>query len=241
MALPMIAAWERHVIAPKDDRIDHPAAHALSYFTRYPLLRSEDSDTFRGCTPAQKIARAKTTKAKSDVSLVGKMAGFEIYDVITHFEGEGNTTWKFILVQTGPGRFREIYHLEPNQVDSRVEPSIVVNSNGESFFRTRDWVGGNGGYTYEEYFSLDRDGPIRIDLGPIGKAAAAVVPSDIGQSMGPQGADWSNPEDLAKSIFSVPVVGKNLRYCSGFIHVRFGVEHGRIIVLGATYDAEAEH
>ena len=169
------------------------------------------------------------------------MAGFVIYDVITHFEEEGSTTWKFILVQVGPDRFREIYHLEPNQVDSRVEPSIVINSNRESFLRTRDWVGGNGGYTYEEYFSLDRDGPIHIDLDPIGKAAGAVVPSDIGQSMGPQGADWSNPDDLAKSLFSVPVVRKNLRCCTGFVHVRFRVAHGHIIVLGATYDAEAEH
>jgi hypothetical protein len=241
MALPMVAAWKRHVITPEDDRIDHPAPHALSYFTRYPLLRTEYSQVCWGCTPTQKTARAKATKAKAEVSLVGKVAGFAIYDVITHFEEEGSTTRKFILVQTGPDRFREIYHLEPNQWDSRIERSVVVEGSGDSFLRTRDWVGGNGGYTYEEYYWLDGNGPHPIDLSPVKEAAAFVVPSDIGQSMGPQGADWSNPEDLAKSIFSVPVVGKNLRCCSGFVHVRFRVEHGRIIVLGATYNAEAEH
>ena len=239
--IPLSAAWERHVITPEDDRIDHPAPHALSYFTRYPLLRSEYSQVFWGCTPEQKIARAKATKAKAEVSLVGKVTGFAIYDVITHFEEEGSTTWKFILVQTGPDRFREIYHPEPSQSDSRIEPSIVVKGSGEFFLRTRAWVGGNGGYTYEEYYGFNKYGPIHIDLSPIGKAAGFVLPSDVGESMGPEGTDWSNPEDLAKSIFSVPVVGKNLRCCIGFVHVRFRVEGGHIIALGATYDAEAEH
>ena len=80
------AAWLRHVMTPKSEWFDTPAPHPLSYFTDYPMLRDASGDFCYLCTPEKKLAEAKKVKVKTDLTLVGKLAGFAIYDLYYHFD-----------------------------------------------------------------------------------------------------------------------------------------------------------
>lgn len=230
---PASAAWERHVIAAPANRIDHPQAHSLAFFTRYPLLRTEDPSAFGNCTPEQKLAKAKSTKATAEVSLAGKLSGFAIYDVIVHFE-EDSASWKFILVKIGPNRYREIYHLEAGFMDE-IKHSAVVRIGDRHILRSVDTVAGNGVATYQAYFWFDKDGPTWIDWTPIWNAARLAAPSD-GRTME---KDWNSAKDLAH-FFRVPIRGTNdYTCCSGSVDVKFVINHGRIQVVEAKYNPDA--
>ena len=235
--LPLVAAWERHVVAGGDETIDHPQAHSLAFFTRHPLLRSEDPNTFRNLTPEQKVAKAKNEKSTVEVNFVGTVRGFTIYDVLIRFERPGGDVWKLILVKIGPDRFREIYHLEA-AYDTQIEHPFVAKVGTEYILVSRDVFAGNGVETCQAYFWFDKDGPTWINWSPIWQAARSVAPKD-GWAIE---VNWSDRQDLIKSTFPVPVRGEgDSTCCRGFVHVRFSLERGHIIVLGATYDADAEH
>lgn len=53
--------------------------------------------------------------------------------------------------------------------------------------------------------------------------------------------DWNNLEDLRRSTFHVPVRdSEHWTCCAGYVHVTFRIDHGRIVVTEAKYDADAE-
>jgi hypothetical protein len=236
MTLPVVAAWERHVVAGGHETIDHPPAHSLAFFTRQPLLRSEDPNTFWNLTPEQKVAQAKSEKATVEVNFVGTLRDFAIYDVLIRFE-QAERVWKLILVKIGPNRFREIYHLEA-AYDTEIEHPFVAKVGPEYILVSRDVFAGNGVETCQAYFWFDKGGPMWIDWSPIWQAARSVAPKDSWVIE----VNWSSRQDIIKSTFPVPVRGDgDSTCCRGFVHVHFSVERGHIIVRGATYDADAEH
>jgi hypothetical protein len=94
LALPVCAAWHRHVMTPKEEWVDSPKPHSLAYFTEYPMLRNESGDFCYLCTPEKKLAEAKKIRVKTDLNLVGNLAGFAIYDLYYRFETVGSVDTK---------------------------------------------------------------------------------------------------------------------------------------------------
>ena len=228
------AAWERHVIAGQGDKVDRPQAHSLAYFTHSPLLRTEDPSVFWNCTLAQKLEKARQAKADISVQRVGILHGYAIYEVLTKFEAPGGI-WKFILVKVGPDRFREIYHVEADPLDD-IEHSSIVVVGDQQILRSRDVISGNGVVTLEAYFWFDANGPTWIDLAPIWNAARSAAPKESRISE----VDWNNTEEL-KTRFRVPVQDSTSSICcNGFVHVKFVIKKGRVQVIEAKYDPDAE-
>ena len=127
LAVDASAAWQRHVMTPKDDRFDTPPPRSLAYFTEYPMLRDKSGDFCYLCSPEKRLAEAKKEKIATEISLVGTLAGFQIYDLFYRFSCEGCVDWKLILVKTGQDQYREIYHVQPTQVDAHAAASFLVN------------------------------------------------------------------------------------------------------------------
>jgi hypothetical protein len=85
LILPAGAAnWERWNHSGKGLGIGPADPHPLSYFTRYPSLR--DPYFCHNCSPEKRLALAKQEKLKekqrTEVTLVGTVYGFKVYDVL---------------------------------------------------------------------------------------------------------------------------------------------------------------
>ena len=169
-------AWQRIVRTAKGSSVDFPQAHPLAYFTRYPVLRDESGDFCYLCSPEKRLAEAKKVAVKAELHFIGTFHGHRVYDVFDHFVGEGDVDWKSILVKTGQDRYREIYHVEPTQIDARCDPSVIVKAGSDRVLGTRYEVGGNQRAYGDDYFWFDAAGASWIDLDPIYRAAESVLP-----------------------------------------------------------------
>jgi len=63
------AAWQRHVMTPKDTSFDSPAPHPLAYFVEFPMLRDESGDFCYLCSPEKRLAEAKKEKIATEINL----------------------------------------------------------------------------------------------------------------------------------------------------------------------------
>ena len=62
------AAWQRHVMTPKDTSFDSPAPHPLAYFVEFPMLRDESGDFCYLCSPGKRLAEEKE-KIATEINL----------------------------------------------------------------------------------------------------------------------------------------------------------------------------
>ena len=230
------AAWQRHVMTPKGDRRDTPLPHSLAYFTEYPMLRDESGDFCQPCSPEKRLAEAKKEKGATEIRLVGALAGFEIYDLYYRFKCEGCVDWKSILVKTGQDQYREIYHVQPAQVDARAESSVLFDVGQDRLLGARYSAGGNKGMYSDDYYWFDEDGALPVDFGPIRKAAIAALPRNYSLW---GGGDDNGPRTLAMSMFKFWVQEKGGWLCCGrgAVIVRFRLDRGKAVVTSAVFDS----
>ena len=228
------AAWRRHVLTGKDDWFDVPAPHSLAYFTRYPALRDESGDACYLCTDDEKLVSAMQSKVRSELKLVGTLAGFEVYDLFYRFQCEGCVDHKAILVRTGVDEYREIYHLEPTHADAFVGSS-VINVGREQLLGTRYMDGGNKGAYSDDFFWFAKSGATWVDFDGVRKAARAVLPK--GASLW-GGGDDNSPKTIAAGVMQFWVIERNEPLCCGpaAVTVRFRIDRGRVVVKKATFD-----
>ena len=233
------AAWQRHVMTAKNNWFDQPEPHPLTYFTEYPMLRDESGDFCNLCSPDKRLAEAKKQKVWTEVRLVGRLKGFEVYDLFYRFKCEGCVDWKAILIKTGPDQYREIYHLEPAQVDSRAGESFIVSVDPDSLLGTRYMIGGNKGMYSDDYYWFDNSGPALVDFDPVRVAARAALP-DGNTLWG--GGDDNGPRTLATAMFRFRVLNKGEWSCcgGGAVEVTFRLDQGRVIVVGTDYHSNAD-
>ena len=238
LALQAGVVWQRHVMTPKAGRFDLPEPHPLAYFTEYPMLRDEDGDFCYLCALDKRLAEAKKRKVETEVQLVGTLQGFEVYDLFYRFKCEGCPDWKSILVKTGPDQYREIYHLQPTQVDSHAGASFIVNVGQDQLLGARYNVGGNKGIYSDDHYWFHKSGPALVDFGPVRVAARAALPD--GKSLW-GGGDENGPRTLALAMFRFWVLDKGDWLCcgGGAVEVRFRLDQGRVIVTGTNYDPSA--
>jgi hypothetical protein len=226
--------WQRHVQSGKGETFDTPAAHPLAYFTRDPFLRDDGDDDCADCTPAGKARVHSQHRFSTEVRRVGELHGFAIYDVFYRFDDHVDKVeidWKSILVQVAPGRFREIYHLQPTA--ALIGPSTLMKSGSEEILATRDLIPGTGNYSYEDYFWFSSAGPVRIDTGAINKAVQSVLPTGS--------AIWKGGGFDMKSLSYHSSVWKegdaNCCPSGGSVDVKFRLEGGGLIVTGTHFTA----
>jgi hypothetical protein len=172
------------------------------------------------------------------VYLVGTLQAFEIYDLFYRFECEGCVDWKSILVKTGPDEYREIYHLQPTQVDSHADASFIVNVGEDKLLGTRYNVGGNKGIYRDDHYWFDKTGPVLVDFAPVRAAARSALP--VGKSLW-GGGDENGPRTLASAMFKFWALDKGDWLCcgGGAVEVKFKLDRGRVIVTGTNYYPDA--
>jgi hypothetical protein len=233
LTIPATAEWQRRVVTPKGERLDSPPSHPLSYFTQYPSLRDEDHDFCYLCSPEKSLAVAKQRKDRAEVKLVGRVREFEVYDVFYFFDEKAEPDWKSILIKTQPGQYREIWHYQ--RVEGGIWPSYLLRVGNETLLGLSDDCYKQ--QVIQEYYWFGKDGPVRIDLSPIWKAAEAVVPEGT--------TTWylyDGRTDLPAGRINVGLIRKPGWQCcnGGVVEVKFELNNGQVVVRGARLDPTAK-
>ena len=243
------ANWERWSHSGKGYGGSIAEPHPLSYFTQYPSLR--DSSFCYLCPPEKRLALAKqeklNEKQRTEMRLVGTVHGFKIYDVIYYFSRRsGNSEyhddetpeWKSILVRTGPNQYREIWFDQKTQGD--FSPSFLFQVGDKTLLGLIDDCYRR--YCEQQYWLFVKDGPTRLDLEPIWKAASTLVPKnqylryydyrDTPAILGQEFIEFGLEEQLPdRGGPPVPV--------PGVIKVNFTWDRGQIVITGKEYDSTA--
>ncbi len=182
LSLPMTGQWQRLVFSGKGGSEDVPAEHPLSYYTANPFLRDDGDDLCLLCTPDGKAKSAERYSIRTEVKPVGVLAGYPIVDILYYVGSRevnadlSDIKWKSILVQVGPDRFREIFHLSAFYTTVSIAPSRIIQSGNERILATMDLDGGNGGGCWEGYWWFDKTGPHTLNFADLSTAIAEHVP-----------------------------------------------------------------
>lgn len=114
------------------------------------------------------------------VETVGVLAGYRILDVLYLMTSPVNPDraqagWKSIL-QVGPDRYREIFHLQASGGPPPLQSSHIIQSVGERVLSAMDSDGGVGGGCWERYWWFDRSGPHDLDFSRLEAAMSERIP-----------------------------------------------------------------
>lgn len=180
---PAHGQWERVVYSGKGIDRDVPSPHPLNYFTTDPFLRDDGNELCVSCTPDGRAKAAERYSIRAEVESVGILAGFRILDVLYYVSSRETPNydavkWKFILVQVGPDRYREIFHLQAFYSTVSISPSRIIQSGNERVLVSVDSDGGNGGGCWEGYWWFDESGPHALDFSIVKAAIYARVPQN---------------------------------------------------------------
>jgi hypothetical protein len=229
MAVQLRATWERVVITPKEERTETNVqeAYPLSYFTQYPGLRIEDIDFCAPCVGDRCEQCRKALQAKVELTLVGTLEGFPIYDLYYHVDGWSTET-KLILVKTGPDRYREIHHCEPLYITPARSALITVR--GQRLLNVHMDAIRNADPT-DDYFWFDHHGAHLVDFRPVVRAVKSAFPK--------QATPAYIQDELAVPAtghywhFGAPLVYKTV-IDNITVTVRFEFDRGQVVVTGAS-------
>lgn len=184
LGLPANAQWQRIVATDKGGAHDVPAPHPLNYWTDDPIQRNESGDFCLGCHLENgHLVTEQDYKSDCKVTDLGTLANYPIKQLMCHFAGSPEVStifsmldYKFILVQTGPAQFREIYHLQADAAWTPLKPARIVDIDAESILATYDPDGGNGGGCSDGYWFFDTAGPHQLNFDAVSKAISQRLP-----------------------------------------------------------------
>lgn len=177
------ARWQRVILSGKGESTDVPAPHALSYFTADPYLRDDGSELCVDCsTPAGRESASQHYGISSDVERLGTLAGYPIVQILYRVGARESREppqirWKSLLVQTGEGLYREIYHLQAFYLVPPLRSAQIIKVGDERILATHDSDGGNGGGCIDAYWWFDSSGPHQLDFSRVKTAITKRVPS----------------------------------------------------------------
>ena len=167
---------------------DLSSPYSLSHFTANPALRDDGNDLCVDCSPEGRAKSAQEHPIRPVVKTVGVLAGYRIVEVLYFLNssvkpGQIQAGWKSILVQVGPDRYREIFHLQASGNPPPLQSSRILESGGERVLTTMDFDGGVGGGCWEGYWWFDRSGPHDLDFSRLQAAMSERLPrgSQLGQ------------------------------------------------------------
>jgi hypothetical protein len=182
-SFPLSAQWQRMVFSGKGEGVDAPSPQPLSYFTANPFLRDDGDDLCVACTPGDKANSGQRYTIQTAVKPVGRLAGYRIIDILCYLGPRGggepvDVKWKFILVQVGANRYREIFHLQAFYTTVSISPSRIIRSGNEAVLATMDADGGNGGGCWEGYWWFNSTGPHSLDFSHLQAAIKNRIPKN---------------------------------------------------------------
>lgn len=232
LSMPAAAEWPRLVIN-QGKTVDHPGAHPLKYFTEFPWRQNNGEP----CSPCSSDDRAwaKANKARVQLILVGRVRRFNVHDLFYYLGDDPKPAMKSILVQTGSDAFQEIYHDQPSE--GQPNASFLVKAGNDTLLCVADNV-----YRWdaeEECFWFGTDGIVRLDFGPVWKAAQKAIPSSR--------RIWEYNLKATTSFdnLTIPVgirYDESSRCCDrGVVNVRFKLDRGRVVVVRTSFDPDAEY
>jgi len=184
LSSPSRGQWQRILYSGKGESRDTQSAHPLAYFTANPFLRDDGGDLYDDCDNCGiskiKAGSAQSYTASTQERDVGTLSGFRIveivYQFIDHRKPElGKMRWKSILVQTGPNKYAEIYHLQA-YLRRPLTRAKLVHVGDETVLMTQDSDGGNGGGCWDAYWWFDLKGPHPVDFSPLIQEITKHVP-----------------------------------------------------------------
>jgi hypothetical protein len=220
---------------PKDDFLDSPGEHPLEYFTRFPLQHFA-GDFCRRCSAEERLAAAQRAKVQAQVNRLGRVRDKEVLDVTFFDDGQKTPSWKSILVEKTPGKYYEIYQVEPNL--GAVLPSyLIAPGPKDALIAAKDDCQRYG--CTEEFFSIRPEGPVRLDFKLVFAAAAKACPRDR--------SVWRGYRDLHRALrrgiirvgTTDPDWGKPT--AEGVVEVRFTFRAGQFAIAGARYLPDVEY
>lgn len=234
------AEWKRYVHMPQGEWSDAPPAHDLAYFRLDPCLRSNVKDRILQCgqpfSKADLEEHAKTTH--TDLSVVGKIGTFTIYDVEYIFnEGDAGSRVRSVLIETAPEQLHEI-HVRGNMPLGTLFPAEILSLGQLSIIKVKFDDGGIYHLVYEDYYVISQDGALLLDFKPVLQAASKVVPRDM--------VTWQPTSrfDFGSFLFEVRTekrdadVGPKVACCEGRVEVPFRIVRGLVIAGEAKYFPE---
>jgi len=183
LCLPASAQWSRILISGKGRTTDTTLPQPLRYFTVNPYLRDDGEDLCVLCTPEGRAKSAPEYSIRSVMRPVGTLAGYRIVDVLYRGSRRSHPNltdinWKSILVEVGPNRYKEIFHLQALGVTNPLKPSFITPAGAERVLGTIDFDGGVGGNCWEGYWWFDRAGPHPLDFSPLEIAMEKRIPKN---------------------------------------------------------------
>jgi len=130
LAIPATAQWSRVAFSGKGESADVPQPHSLSYFTANPFLRDDGGDLCVDCSPQGRAKSALEYSIQPLVRPVGVLAGYRVLDVLYSVgkrsdPSRNEVSWKSILVQVGPDRYKEIFHLQASGGPPSLKPPAL--------------------------------------------------------------------------------------------------------------------
>lgn len=229
--------WQRDVQTAKGDHLDTAEPHPLGYFIRDPFLRDDGDQFCVDCTPEGKATVHNQHRFRTEVRRVGSLDGFAIFDVFYRFDDHvesGEIDWKSILVRVSPGKFREIYHLQP--IAGKVVPSFFLKAGAEQILATRILIPGTGNNYYEDYFWFSPTGAVRIDIEAIDMALKSILPAGSGVWKG-GGLDMRS---LHYHSFVWREGDGNCCPTGGAVDIKLRLDGGRLMVTSNHFDPAAK-
>lgn len=242
LSIPATAQWQRLVFGAKGNIIDAPSEHPLAYFTANPFLRDEADDLCGLCTAEYESAQHYSIRA--EVKPVGALAGYRIVDVLYYVGSRElnakltDVKWKSILVQVGPDRFKEIFHLSTFYTTVSVEPSRIIRSGTEQVLSTMDRDGGNGGGCWEGYWWFDKAGPHLLDFAGLSKAIWERVPKQTAYQISCSSLNLETQEVKA-AVQKIPATSHACDWIGSF-RARFRLDGAKAIPLDVQFMPAAQ-
>ncbi len=244
LSIPATGQWRRLVFSGKGGSMDVPVAHPLSYYTVKPLLRDDGDDLCRLCTPEGKAKSAQVYSVRTEVKPVGVLAGYRIVDVLYYVGSRElnaelrDVKWKSILVQVGPDRFKEIFHLSVFYTTVSIQPSRIIQSGNEQVLATMDGDGGNGGGCWEAYWWFDKAGPRQLDFSGLSKAIGERVPKHTAYPMSCSNLNLETQEVKA-AVQKVPATCHACDWIGSFT-ARFRLDGAKAIPLDIQFSPDTQ-
>ena len=234
LATPAVAQWERTI----GSHTDVPPAHDLPFFEQHPCARGkgESSPAIREIfEQVQAIgSQIRIGKVKTELTLVGQMGKYKIYELIYILDAGLSPTMRSILVQTGLRQYQEILVQaiplmgtweRTEIVHAGTQPIIVAAFEDASMYR----------FPRRNYLVLGPLGASELDLSSLDKVEEAVV-LPKGMSTWAPASDL----DLANMLYTIGTkwdseFSVKTACCVGQIEIPLRIEGNRVIAGAAKY------
>lgn len=229
------ALWQREVAGSGDESFDFATPHPLQYFTADPFLRDEANEFCVNCTPEQKSQVHKHHRFKIELSKIGEIDNFAVYNLFYYFDDgieSKRIDWKSILVRVASGQFREIYHLQGEGIE--IDPAYFMDAGSTEILATEDSWGGTGNFSYEAYWWFDKEGPFRIDTEQALSIALEMIPA------GSEIENGSNFNMETLTFLSNVWKTGDAHCCptGGGVEIKFRLHKGSLIVVSKRFTPE---